>query len=515
MPPVLTAAQHRARDAAIVAHEAITSVQLMERATQAFVARLATHYPAARTSSLLIIAGPGNNGGDGLCAARLLRKRGYRRVDVCYLDFGTASADNQVQRSRLNTDTGFQTIKQAADLPDLTGYPLLVDAIFGTGLSRPAAGLPAEVIERINAATGPTVVALDLPSGLYTDRAPEGPIVRADRTLSLGLAKPALFAPASAPYLGRWELVDFAATEAALPAGVQEFMVDERTAAGGLKPRGAASHKGTFGHALLVAGSYGTVGAALLSARAILRSGVGLLTVHVPECGYSILQSGAPEAMVRTDASPTHCTRVRALEEAGRYRAVGIGPGLGKHAETLEALREVIDRAAEAGQPLVVDADALNLLAENQELLERLPAGSILTPHPKEFERSFGNTPNDYARWERQRERAAALNVVIVLKTNHTTVAAPDGSFSYNTTGNPGMGTGGTGDVLTGIITGLLAQDYQPATAARLGVYLHGLAGDLVAETIGQEALLAGDLVDHLGPAFRQLHAIRSQSPSS
>ena len=264
-----------------------------------------------------------------------------------------------------------------------------------------------------------------------------------------------------------------------------------------IKKRRKFSHKGTFGHALLIAGSYGKMGAALLAAEACLRSGVGLLHVHIPKVGYQIMQTALPEAMISLDRYDNYFSEVPDL---GLYNAVGIGPGLGTEHQSQMALKLLIQ---EFTAPMVFDADALNILSENPTWLAFLPAGSILTPHPQEFERLVGKWDNDFEKLEKQRDFAKRHNLYVVLKGAHTSISTPDGNCYFNSTGNPGMATAGSGDVLTGIITGLLAQGYTPGQAAVLGVYLHGLAGDIAAKKFGQEAMIAGDMVKLLGKAWR------------
>lgn len=261
-------------------------------------------------------------------------------------------------------------------------------------------------------------------------------------------------------------------------------------------------HKGTFGHALLITGSYGKIGASILSARACLRSGVGLLTIHAPKCAYQILQISVPEAMVSMDR---HEFSFSETPKLGKYQSIGIGCGLDTKKISAEAMEELLE---ENKLPLVIDADGLNLIAKEEKLLAKIPKKSILTPHPKEFERLFGTAADDFARNKLQRLMAEELGVYIVLKGAHTCIATPEGHCYFNSTGNPGMATGGTGDVLTGILTGLMAQGYASLDAAILGVYLHGLAGDLAAAELGQEALIAGDLVAYLGKAFKKVEEV-------
>ncbi|WP_420460666.1 NAD(P)H-hydrate dehydratase [Neolewinella sp.] len=500
---VLTAEQHRALDAATLAEQGITSLQLMERAATAWATAFMVHFPR-KDREIVVVAGPGNNGGDGLVIARLLRFEAYS-VRIVYVDLAPASPDNLAnQRRAKDVGVPLRSWIPGDPLPQLPPDSLLVDALFGTGLSRPLTGKVAELIEQLNSDESLTRVAVDLPSGLYTDAPAEGAVLKAHRTLSLGYPKLALFAPADAEYLGKWELVNFSLSANYVPgAQVQHYMLRAAEVARLLRLRSSSDHKGTFGHALLVAGAYGKMGAAVICARSVLRGGAGLVTTHIPRSGYQIMQISFPEAMCSVDIHKYHFTSV---EVSDRYATVGVGPGLGQDEATAKGLAKLL---ADYRQPMVIDADALNLIAAHN-WLDRIPQGSILTPHPREFERLFGQTSDDFARWEVQRQRAVSLGLVILCKTNHTSIATPDGKVYFNTSGNPGMGTGGTGDALTGLLAGLLAQGYDPGTAARLGVYLHGLAGDLAAEELEQESLLAEDLVSHLGPAFRHLHRLRS-----
>ncbi|NJB85138.1 NAD(P)H-hydrate epimerase [Lewinella marina] len=501
---ILTAQQHQELDQATLEQDGISSLELMERAATAWAKRF-TELFADKSREVVVVCGPGNNGGDGLAIARLLRFEAYT-ISVVAADIAPASPDHQDNRRRAK-DVGvhIRTLREGDALPSFRKRSIVIDALFGTGLSRSIEGYWAWLVEHLNEQPV-TRVAVDLPSGLRTDEPSTGAIVRADRTLSLGYPKLALFAPANTEYLGHWELVPFRLADPPAPAdgaSPPPRMLTPRPVAALLKARRANDHKGTFGHALLVAGGFGKMGAAVLSARSVLRAGAGLLTVHIPRVGYEILQMSIPEAMCSIDQ---HRYMVSALQEdVTQYDTVGVGPGLGTKPATQQAVFQLLEQFP---RPLVIDADALNILAGTPEKLATLPAGSLLTPHPKEFERLFGATDDDFQRWQLQLAKARELNAVIVLKTGYTAVATPDGELFFNTTGNPGMGTGGTGDALTGILTGLLAQGYPPADAARLGVYLHGLAGDLAARDVGQESLLAEDLIHHLGPAFKKLHRL-------
>ena len=474
----------------------------MERASRAFTERFTTHYPDT-DRPVYVCCGTGNNGGDGLVIARLLYQRAYPITILrCHVS-EQASEDFATQWERLPTRDAIEVLNIHPDdpLPTLPEETLLIDALFGTGLSRPVRGYWARLLEHLNQMQL-TRVAVDVPSGVFTDRHTDGVSFRAHQTLTFQLPKLAFLLPENTDRIGDWEILDIGLSTAHLAQlETNHYLLTETEVGSLLKRRGKYDHKGTFGHALMVCGSHGKVGAATLSARAALRSGAGLVTIHAPRCAYDILQISFPEAMVRTDQHQTCITEVGSVDS---YAAIGVGCGIGTNELTHVALLDLLQRSQ---QPLVIDADALNLIAHHEELLAAVPANSILTPHPKEFERLFGDSQNDFARLRTLRQRAQKHRIIIVLKGGTTVIATPEGQLFFSDSGNPGMGTGGTGDVLTGILTGLLAQGYTPTCAARLGVYLHGLAGDLAAERLEQEALLASDVIAHLGTAIGRLRA--------
>ncbi|MEO8405730.1 MAG: NAD(P)H-hydrate dehydratase, partial [Chitinophagaceae bacterium] len=326
-------------------------------------------------------------------------------------------------------------------------------------------------------------------------------IVKATHTISFQCYKPAFLVAENAPYIGEVHILEIGLHSGFEHTAFSRYeFTDERTVRTIHKPRNRFSHKGSFGHSLLVAGSYGKIGAAVLSARACLRSGTGLLTCHTPKCGYDILQTSVPEAMLMTDFNSSFSTKIE--DDLTKYDAIGIGPGIGIASETKMLIREIFDSYR---NPVIVDADALNIIASQKDLLKLIPAGSILTPHPKEFERLFGESANDFDKIELALQKAKELNVIIILKGHHTLIATPDNKGFFNSTGNAGMATGGSGDVLTGILTGLLSQGYSVVETAILGVYLHGLAGDMAAQELSMEAMIAGDIVHYLGEAFLKL----------
>lgn len=491
-------------DAYTIAHEPIASIDLMERAAEAITDALAERWDDKDTP-FVFFAGPGNNGGDALAVARLLYRRGYRQVQVFLFNpKEQLSEDCQSNMERLAACEGvqLQVVSKQFTPPQLTAAHVVVDGLFGSGLNKPLSGGFAMVVRYINASPA-TVVAIDMPSGLMGEDNSfnvAAHIVKADITLSLQLPKLAFLFAENEPYVGEWELLDIGLSEegiAGLPTDWQMMEHEEMTSL--LKPRSRFAHKGTFGRALLIAGSQGMAGASILAARACLRSGVGLLKVHLPFCNNLIVQSAVPEAITRIDFSETCFSD---WEETDEFQAVAVGPGLGRQKETEEAL---LDQIANTTCPMVLDADALNLLAAHRSQLGLLPKGTILTPHPGEMDRLAGPCQNSYERLMKAVELARTAQVHIVLKGAYTAVITPEGKCWFNTTGNSGMATAGSGDVLTGVLLALLAQGYDSLTAARLGVYVHGLAGDLAAKKEGEIGMTAGSLVNYLPWAWRMM----------
>ncbi|WP_420147061.1 NAD(P)H-hydrate dehydratase [Spirosoma sp.] len=495
---ILNVDQIRALDDATIRHEPIAPINLMERAALAFVDWFIDRFPDTTTTK--IFCGLGNNGGDGMAIARLLLERDYP-VEVNVVRYAPRESDDCMhnhRRLKLVTEN-IRYIEFSRDIPTIRHNEVIIDAILGTGLSRPTEGIVKEVILAINR-TQATVVSVDIASGLYTDQAnsPTDVIIEPDYTVTFQLPKLAFMLPKNGRYVGEWHTVDIRLYKRSIDlAPTPYYYTQPQEARLLLHKRERYSNKGTFGHALLLVGSHGKMGAAVLAARACLRSGVGLLTVQVPRCGYSILQMAVPEAMCLPDGHQNVLTGSSEIEgpSPSDYSTVGIGPGIGKAPETLSMLKALLPKLK---KPIVIDADALNLLSENRELLNQLPKNSILTPHPKEFERLTKKWDDDYQKLDILREFSKKYNVVVVLKGAYSAVATPSGDVHFNSTGNPGLSTGGTGDVLTGVLTALLAQGYDPVEAAVLGVFAHGLAGDKVAEQRGQIGMIASDVIDAL-----------------
>lgn len=500
---ILTTAQQRELDAHTMAHEPIGSFELMRRAAGELWLRLMAE---GRMDAVLVVCGPGNNGGDGLLMADRLADCGLE-VRVWHVQVGTPGADNLRALAALK-ERGKVQVTELAD-EALMHQPkenvLVVDALFGTGLSRPLTGLAAAVVRTLN--TWPNrIVSIDLPSGMMGEDNSTNDmtaIVRADLTLAIHSPKLAMLLPDAGALAGRWDVVKIGLMEGTSGI-VSPFRTIEATELKGLlPPRPRFGHKGTFGHALTLSGSEGKMGAARLCARAALRSGAGLVTAYVPRCGRDVMQMGEPEVMCLMAPGESGLS---GLPDLSAYTAVACGPGIGMGQEAAGMLKLLLQ---ECRVPMVLDADALNLLGENRTWLHFLPRGTVLTPHPKEFDRMFGAHSSAYGRLMTQREQAIRLGVVIVLKGAHTSVALPDGTVHFNTTGNPGMATAGSGDVLTGITAGLLAQGLNSGAAALLAVHVHGMAGDMALETESEQSLTAGDIIGHLGRAFRTLSESR------
>ncbi|TPE45391.1 NAD(P)H-hydrate dehydratase [Pontibacter mangrovi] len=498
---ILSAAQTRQADACTIQEEGISSTDLMERAAKAFTGWFENKFQSG--TEVHVFCGPGNNGGDGLAVSRLLHERGHRVQPYLVGDLSKASDDFNANLKRLPQELQPIRVQDAAAIPALSKSAFIVDALFGTGLNRPVTGLYAQVINSLNS-SGATIASVDIPSGLYTDsQTPEeGAIIRAHCTATFELPKLAFLLPQHEQFVGEWHVVPIGLSEEfILGAPTNFFCTTQEDIQQLLKPRRKFSHKGMYGHALLLCGGYGKMGAAVLAARACLRSGVGLLTVQVPQAGYSILQTAVPEAMTLTDKNRRHLSELPQGVE--KYDVIGVGPGIGTERVTKTAIGQLL---ATSSHPLVIDADAINLIAASEKLKAQLYKKKLIfTPHPKEFERLVGKVKNDYDRLQHLREFCMEYKCYVALKGSHTAIGTPEGKVYFNTTGNPGMATGGTGDVLTGIITALVGQQYTLEEACRLGVYVHGLAADLALQTVGEIAMTASDVIDHLPRAFLHL----------
>ena len=501
MIKIFSAKQIKEADQFTIQHNPISSIDLMERAAEACANYFLETIPAG--ISFAIFCGSGNNGGDGFAIARLLYNRG-KNVEVFFLETGS----NQSENNKVNFERLPRTLKDEVvalnssdKFPKLTPNFLIVDALLGTGINRKSDGILLQLIQHLNKQVC-NRIAIDIPSGLFADQQTEdlNVVVHCNQTLTFQFPKHSFFYPEYSTVVGEFKVLDIGIHIDFIKSEPTKFaLIEEQDIKSMLPSRSQFAHKGNFGHALLLVGSKGKAGAAILSAKACLKSGAGLVTVNTAQACLTPIQTAVPEAMVEADKDENIITEFVKVE---KYHVVGIGPGIGTDAQTAQVLKQMIQ---EFKSPMVFDADAINLLADNKTWLSFLPNGSILTPHIGEFRRLTGNYTNPFDRTDAQIELAKKLNCYVILKGKFTAIATPDGKVFFNPTGNPGMATAGSGDVLTGIICGLLAQGFVSGKAAIVGVYLHGLAGDLAAEELTTYSLNAGDIIDHLPKAFKQI----------
>jgi hydroxyethylthiazole kinase-like uncharacterized protein yjeF len=492
---ILSAKQIKELDDFTIKHEPISSVDLMERASQLFVQWLTAKFN--KNKKIKIFCGPGNNGGDGLAVARILLGQSYK-VDVYILNSDKFSKDFLENKSRLEKLIKPHLIKNPLEFPSFNENEIIIDAIFGSGLTRPAEGLFAGAISAINK-SGSTIISIDIASGLYcNEHTSENAVIQPAYTISFQLPKLAFLLPENEIFVGEWHSIDIGLDKDYIEKlASQNFFTNKDSIKGWVKKRTKFSHKGTYGRALIISGSYGMMGAVILAAKSCLRTGAGLCRTYIPKCGYEIMQSALPENMVLTDPDFESITEI---PELNPYNAIGVGPGLGEKDKTKEALKVLFKRTR---LPLVIDAGALNIIASDKSMFEIIPPNSILTPHPKEFERLAGPSSNDFERLNILKLMAKKIKCFIVLKGAYTVVATPGGELHFNSTGNPGMATAGSGDVLTGVITSLLSQGYEPLKAAILGVYVHGYAGDAAALKLSGASLMATDIIESIPSFYR------------
>ncbi len=474
----------------------------MERAARGLARELASQY--SENTSFVIYCGKGNNGGDGLALARLLCRRGCRVEAVIINHSKNASEDFKQNLDRLK-----ETAVKVSHLSTIDSWngpqnsAVVIDGILGSGLDRPLQGLILEVVEKLNSLPNPKV-AIDIPTGLFADDNTDNSlqqVLKTDYTLTFQFPKLAMMHKDTAPFCGSVKVIDIGLHPDFLHSAESNYhFVTRQEIKEIFKPRQKFTYKGTYGHALLLAGSKGSVGAAVMSAKAALRSGAGLLTVASPGCGLIPLQTNLPEAMVVADADDDKLTQHPNLD---KFNAIGMGPGIGTDKATAALLNKIIQNQQ---LPMVLDADALNILSENKDWLKLLPADTILTPHPGEFKRLIGveKLGSDYL--ERLSEFSTTHGIIVILKDSISTIATPNGGIYFLDFGSPALASPGSGDVLTGVILGLLSSGYSPLNAAMLGVFLQGRAGTLSGETLSLEASLATDVIDYLAPAFRELY---------
>ena len=500
---IFTSAQIKELDNYTIEHEPIKSIDLMERAARAITRAITDCWH--NDTPVVVFAGPGNNGGDGLAVARMLAELDYSVSVFLFNISGHLSNECSANKARIAESKKikeFIEVTQEFNPPQLTAETLVVDSLFGSGITKPLAGGFASLVKYINASQS-KVVSIDVPSGLMTEDNTynvRANIIRADLTLTLQHKKLSFLFPENQTFIGRLKVLDIRISKEGIDNTEAQYTItEESTVRSLLRERDDFAHKGMMGNALIVAGSYGMGGAAVLAARACLRAGAGKVTVHTPKCNSLITQIAVPEAVLQLDAEEALFAEPVETED---FDALGIGPGLGTSETTAIALIAQLRRTQ---CPIVIDADAINILGNHKAWIKQLPKGIIMTPHPKEYDRLDGNSIDSYERLTKACLLAEHLQGYVILKGRYSALCMPDGHVAFNPTGNSGMATAGSGDVLTGIITALLARGYEHKDAALIGMYLHGLAGDLAAAELGKESLTAGDIISYLPKAFMRM----------
>ena len=499
---IFTSAQIHELDNYTIEHEPIKSIDLMERAAKTLTRVITGRW--SRAIPMVVFAGPGNNGGDALAVARMLTEMGYEVQTFLFNISGHLSPDCLENKKRLieRKNKQFTEVTQEFDPPQLEKGMVVIDGLFGSGLNKPLNGGFASLVKYINASQA-EVVSIDVPSGLMTEDNTynvRANIIRATLTLTLGQKKLSMLFAENQAFVGELRVLDIGLSKEGIEKIDSQYtMLEENDVRALLLPRDPFAHKGTMGNALIVAGSYGMAGAAILATEACLRAGVGKVTCHAPRKNVAIMQTAVPEAVLQIDREETTFSEAVDSED---FQALGIGPGLGTSEQTAIA---IITQLRRTQCPIVCDADAINILANHHAWVQQLPKGIIMTPHPKEFDRLEGHSSDSYERLSKVRDLTQRLGAYVILKGHCSALCCPDGHIVFNSTGNAGMATAGSGDVLTGILTGLLARGYGHREACIVGMYLHGMAGDIATREVGEESLIARDIIRCLPKAFMKL----------
>lgn len=490
-------------DSATCQAQNIDSLQLMERAANAVACEIISRF--LPTQRIVVVAGPGNNGGDALAVSRILFEQGYKKVEVFLFNVvGKLSHDCDEERKKLITMEGidFTEVKKNFNPPYLSENDVVVDGLFGSGLRQPLQGGFLALARFINDSKA-YVISIDLPSGLFGEwntGVNNRDMIHADLTLTFQTPRLCFFFGENADVLGDWKLLDIDLDEAKMKELPTDWrLVETKNVRPFLKPRKKFTGKRDYGSVLFFTGSTGMMGAAVMAARGCLRSGGGLVTVHSARHGMLVVQSTVPEAIFEPDRNEHYITDMTLHHT---HQAVAVGPGIGTNEKTIDALENLIKNCK---FPLILDADALNCIAARPQLLTLLPPQTIITPHIGEFDRLFGEHENSEVRIKKAIDMAKYYNIIIVLKGHYTMTVRPTGRVFINSTGNPGMATAGSGDVLTGVIAAFLAQGYRPELAATLGVFVHGLAGDMAAKEKGEYGVVASDIASYAGRAIQSI----------
>lgn len=500
---LFTTEEIRAIERYTIENEGISALELSERVAEGVADEVASRWRASKPT--IVFAGPGNNGADALAASRILVERGFR-PEVYLFNIGgdKLSPDCTAQRDRLLReipDIPFHEVQSSFNMPKISPSHLIIDGLFGSGLREELKGGFKSLVQYINEVNA-TVVSIDLPSGMFGDWNPQlvnRNTIHATLTLAIQFPRISFFIADNAQLIGEWKVIDIGLSSAAIAGSAVNFcLVESRDVQHRLRPRNNFASKADFGSAILYAGSYGMMGAAILAAHAALRGGLGKLTVNAPKCGYSVLQTAVPEAMYRHNRGELNIVEIHPDRS---FNAIAVGPGIGTNELTVKAIADFL---AATNQPVILDADALNCIALKPSVLNSIPVLSIITPHAGEFDRLFGPQPSAEARLRKAIEMAKYYNILIILKGHYTAIVRPDGKIYFNSSGCPAMATPGSGDVLTGLLLAMLAQGYPAELASLIAVYIHGLAGELAAAEQGDYGVTAGDIAANIGKAIKE-----------
>ncbi|AFJ90466.1 bifunctional ADP-dependent NAD(P)H-hydrate dehydratase/NAD(P)H-hydrate epimerase [Blattabacterium sp. (Blaberus giganteus)] len=510
---ILSLNQIRKADQYCIDSESISSVQLMERAAKScFNWMIHNKYFKIKEIPFIILVGNGNNGGDGLSLSYMLHLYGAM-VSVYLVNISSHFSNEFLIKKNeiLQHGINFKTIFENEKFPYFYKESYIIDAIFGIGFNRTINSYWKSFFRYINEKKFKAVISIDVPSGLFMEKNHENfeGIIKATHTLTFQVPKLPFLFPNYADYVGKWYLINIGWKEDFLrKIQTKNFYIDNAYihAIYKKKRRQKFSHKGNYGHGMIIGGSFGMMGSVVLSATASFRTGIGKLNVYVPYYGYKIIQNALPEAIVNTDKTKQHWINNIVISNENNINAIGIGMGMGVHPKTVYALESFLLKIKNKKIPMVIDADAINILSHKLQLLDLLPEETILTPHPKEFQRLLCRSwKNDYDKLRLLKEMSKKYKIFIVFKGAHTIISTPSGNLYFNSTGNPGMSTAGSGDILTGMIMSLLSQGYSTKESCIMGVYLHGLAGDIASKKLSKEAIIANDIINHIGEAYLKI----------
>ncbi|MDE5941573.1 MAG: NAD(P)H-hydrate dehydratase [Muribaculaceae bacterium] len=501
---LFTTEEIRAIERYTIENDGVSALELTERVAEGVANEVASRWRASKPT--IVFAGPGNNGADALATSRLLSERGFH-PEVYLFNIGgdKLSADCMAQRDRLLREVpeiAFHEVQSSFNMPKISQSHLIIDGLFGSGLCEELKGGFKSLVQYINEVNA-TVVSIDLPSGLFGDWNPQivnRNTIHATLTLAIQFPRISFFISDNAELIGEWKLIDIGLSGAAIAGSAVNFcLVESRDVQHRLRQRNEFASKADFGSAVLYAGSYGMMGAAILAARGCLRGGVGKLTVNSPKCGYAVMQTAVPEALYRHNRGELNIVDIHPERS---FNAIAIGPGIGTNELTVKALGDFL---AATNQPVILDADALNCIALKPSVLNSIPVLSVITPHAGEFDRLFGPQPSAEARLRKAIEMAKYYNILIVLKGRYTAIVRPDGKVYFNSSGCPAMATPGSGDVLTGLLLAMLAQGYPAELASLVAVYIHGVAGEMAAAEHGEYGVTATDIAENIGRAIRDV----------